>query len=163
MGRVLVWENRSARHVRHITSRPQCLQRGPRGNLALVPLFPAPALDAGVLPKGFPVLREGGFGSEGGASMAISLAGCFSPDLRLCDLMRSFMALRALKKPSEVLGALRTSRIKVNITSFILARGRDLVMGTSLSVASEARDCPNPDPAPPEITKSPKPGPKAHL
>ena len=30
-------------------------------------------------------------------------------------------------------------------------------------VASEACDCPNPDPAPPKITKSPKPGPKAHL
>ena len=31
------------------------------------------------------------------------------------------------------------------------------------TVVSEARDCPNPDPAPSETTKSPKPGPKAHL
>ena len=93
--------------------------------------FPAPASDAGVLPEGFPVLGGGGFGSGRGASTAISLAGCFSPDLRLHDLVRGFAALQALKKPGEVPGALRTSRIKVNITSFILARGRDLVTGTS--------------------------------
>ena len=64
--------------------------------------------------------------------MAISSAGCFSPDLCLWDLVCSFAALWALKKPGEVLGALRTSRIKENITSLILARGRDLVVGTSL-------------------------------
>ena len=34
---------------------------------------------------------------------------------------------------------------------------------TGVIVASEARDCPNPDPTPPETTKSPRTGPKAHL
>ena len=37
------------------------------------------------------------------------------------------------------------------------------VLSQTLAVASEARDCPNPDPTPPETTKSPRTGPKAHL
>ena len=111
---------------------PGASEEGPGETLPLSPSFPSPASDAGVLPEGFPVLRGGGLGSERGASTAMSSAGCFSPDLRLRDLVRGFAALRALKKPSDEPGALRTSRIKVNITSFILARGRDLVMGMSL-------------------------------
>ena len=57
---------------------------------------------------------------------------CFSPDWRLRFLLRGFAALRALKKPGDGPGALRVSRIKVNITSLILARGRCLDGGTSL-------------------------------
>ena len=68
---------------------------------------------------------------EGGASTAM-VTDCFPSNLRLRVLLRGFVALRALKKPGDELGALRVSRRKVNITSLILASGRCLVTGTSL-------------------------------
>ena len=88
---------------------PGASEEGPGGTLPLSPSFPAPVSDAGVLPEGFPVLGGGGFRSKRGASTAITSAGCFSPDLRLQDLLHGFAALRALKKPGELLGVLRTS------------------------------------------------------
>ena len=39
----------------------------------------------------------------------------------------------------------------------------DYVLKYIPGVASEAHDCPSPNPAPPKTTKFPKPGPKAHL
>ena len=120
-----------ARGVSATPRVPSASEEGPGRTSPLSPSFPAPASDAGVLPEGFPVLEGGGFGSGRGASMAIS-TGCFSPDLRLRVLVRSFAALWALKKPGEVPGPLRVSSKKVNMTSLTLASRRCLVTGTSL-------------------------------
>ena len=110
---------------------PGASEEGPGGTSPLSSPFPAPVLGAGVLPKGFPVLRGRGFGSVRGASTAIPSVDCFSPDLHLRVLVCSFTALRALKNPGREPGALRVSSKKVNITSFILASGRCLDTGTS--------------------------------
>ena len=123
------------REVRGVTESaprvPGASKEGPGGTSPLSSSFPAPALGAGVLPAGFPVLGEGGLGSVRGASTAMPSTGCFFPDLRLRVLLCGFAALWALKKPGDELGALRVSRMKVNITSLILARGRCLETGTS--------------------------------
>ena len=110
---------------------PSASEEGPGRFSPLSPPFPAPALGAGVLPEGFPVLGGGGFKSEGGALTAMA-TDCFPSDLRLRVLVRGFAALRVLKKPGDEPGALRVSRRKVNMTSLILASGRCLVTGTSL-------------------------------
>ena len=129
-------EGSGRREVQGVTgSAPQvpgASEEGPGGTSPLSPSFPAPVSDTGILPEGFLVLRGGGFGSMRGASTAMPSADCFSPDLRLQVLLRGFAALWALKKPGDELGALRVSRMKVNITSLILARGRCLDTGTSL-------------------------------
>ena len=123
---------REARGVTGSSPRvPGASEEGPGGTSPLSSSFPAPALGAGVLPEGFPVLRGGGFGSGRGASTAIPSADCFSPDLRLRVLLRGFTALRVLKNPGEEPGALRVLSKKVNITSLILASGRCLDTGTS--------------------------------
>ena len=65
------------------------------------------------------------------------LTGCFSPDLCLRVLLRGFAALQALKKPGDEPGALRVSRMKVNITSLILLALTQHFPGPSLE---EPRD-----------------------
>ena len=71
-------------------------------------------------------------------------------------LVRSALKLISLTK------ALPIAKIKEVMFAFILEVLNEFTPRADF-VASEARDCPNPDPTPPETTKSPRTGPKAHL